>query len=262
MWVEWKVGVLKDVIEGINAIRKEVVTRVHLVVWVATTFIVSMAGPFGTYEALTLPVRASYWGGIIAASMVIALFLRVLWRIIIKGDPAWLEDLLVVSSLAIVFGPMVATINSAVWPTNTDLVGWSAISAVTFAIGVVTIGSRRLIQRDVAGMDKSRRDRLLDRVEAPSGARLTRVYSDNHHIRVITSDGSEHRLLMRLRDAVDEIDVEPGFCVHRSHWVAKALITGVKTAEGREVVELPCGNTIPVGPKYRANLIEAGMLTA
>ncbi|WP_245848125.1 LytTR family DNA-binding domain-containing protein [Octadecabacter ascidiaceicola] len=249
-------------IEGINAIRKEVVTRVHLVVWVATTFIVSIAGPFGTYEELTLPIRISYWGGVILLSMVLALFLRVLWRIVIKGDPAWLEDLMVISSLAIIFGPMVATLNSTFWPTETDLVGWAAISVVTFAIGVVTVGSRRLIQRDVANMDKSRRDRLLDRVEAPSGARLARVYSDNHHIRVITSDGSEHRLLMRLRDAVAEIDVEPGLCVHRSHWVATASIVGVKQAEGREVVELPCGTTVPIGPKYRPNLIKAGMLTA
>ena len=255
-------GVLKEMIEGIDAIRKEVVTRVHLVVWVATTFIVSLAGPFGTYDGLTLPVRASYWGVVISASMIIALILRVIWRVIIKGDPAWLEDLLVISSLAIVFGPLVAATNSVVWPTNTDLVSWMVISAVTFAIGVVTVGSRRLIQGDVAGRDTSRRDRLLDRVEAPAGARVTRIFSDNHHIRVITSDGSEHRLLMRLRDAVAEVDVEPGFCVHRSHWVAKATIVGVKQAAGREVVELSCGSAVPVGPKYRPNLIEAGMITA
>ena len=255
-------GVLKEVVDGINAIREEVLPWGHLVVWVAATFVVSMAGPFGTYEDLPLHVRFAYWGGLIAASIVIALFLRVLWRVIIKGDPAWLEDLFVISSLAIVFGPLVATLNSVLWPQDTDLSGWVVISAVTFAVGVVKVGFRRLVQRDVAGMGVSQRDRLLDRVEAPAGAKVKRVYSDNHHICVLTSDGSEHRLLMRLRDAVDEIDVEPGFWVHRSHWVATSSIVGVKQAEGREVVELPCGTTVPIGPKYRPNLVEAGMIAA
>jgi DNA-binding LytR/AlgR family response regulator len=49
---------------------------------------------------------------------------------------------------------------------------------------------------------------------------LSRISSDNHDIRVITNDGEEYRLLMWLRDAVAEIDLEPGLCVHRSHWVA------------------------------------------
>jgi DNA-binding LytR/AlgR family response regulator len=49
---------------------------------------------------------------------------------------------------------------------------------------------------------------------------LSRISSDDHDIRVITNDGEEYRLLMRLRDAVAEIDLEPGLCVHRSHWVA------------------------------------------
>jgi hypothetical protein len=65
-----------------------------------------------------------------------------------------------------------------------------------------------------------RKDQLFNRFPADNGARLSRISSDNHDIRVITNDGEEYRLLMWLRDAVAEIDLEPGLCVHRSHWVA------------------------------------------
>ena len=65
-----------------------------------------------------------------------------------------------------------------------------------------------------------RKDRIFNRFPANNGARLSRISSDDHDIRVITNDGEEYRLLMRLRDAVAGIDLEPGLCVHRSHWLA------------------------------------------
>nr|WP_237693339.1 LytTR family DNA-binding domain-containing protein [Octadecabacter algicola] len=106
------------------------------------------------------------------------------------------------------------------------------------------------------------RDRLLDRIGAPEGVRLKRVSSDNHHIVIKTTDNQVYRELMRLRDAVADIDVEPGICVHRSHWVALSQITAVETTDGREHVSMPCGCKLPVGPKYRSNLVEVGKLSA
>jgi hypothetical protein len=65
-----------------------------------------------------------------------------------------------------------------------------------------------------------RKDRLFNRFPANNGARFSRISSENHDIRVITNDDEEYRLLMRLRDAVAEIDLVLGLCVHRSHWLA------------------------------------------
>ena len=91
---------------------------------------------------------------------------------------------------------------------------------------------------------------------------MMRISSDNHHIRITTDDGVEHRILMRLRDAVNEITVEAGMCIHRSHWVALAHIDGVVSEGGKEIVQMSCGGTLPVGPKYRVNLVGAGVLAA
>jgi DNA-binding LytR/AlgR family response regulator len=91
---------------------------------------------------------------------------------------------------------------------------------------------------------------------------LLRISSDNHHIRVISNDGEEHRLLMRLRDAVAKIDLEPGLYVHFSNWVARSKIVRVVRQSGREVVELASGETVPIGLKYRPDLITAGVISA
>jgi DNA-binding LytR/AlgR family response regulator len=119
---------------------------------------------------------------------------------------------------------------------------------------------RRAIEQRATLEQRAGQDKLLSRVPVAEGARLPRISSDNHHIHIVTITGDEHRLLMRLRGAVEEIDVEAVFCVHRSHWVAKSALLGVAKEGKRELVELACGSKIPIGPKYRNNLIEAGVI--
>jgi hypothetical protein len=44
--------------------------------------------------------------------------------------------------------------------------------------------------------------------------------------------------------------------------VARSEIVRVVRESGREVVELTSGVTVPIGPKYRPNLITAGVISA
>ena len=81
-------------------------------------------------------------------------------------------------------------------------------------------------------------------------------------MRIATDDNAEHRVLMRLRDALSEIDVEQGMCVHRSHWVATNMIEKFDTVDGKEVVRLKCGREVPVGKKDRPELVKAGIIAA
>nr|WP_252734504.1 LytTR family DNA-binding domain-containing protein [Octadecabacter sp. B2R22] len=158
-------------------------------------------------------------------------------------------------------GPAVILTNRILWAGDAREISWVFISTVAFTIGVGAIGVRRLIQPKFK-RPTIERDRLLDRINAPQGVRIERVSSDNHHIVIKTTDHQEYRELMRFRDAIADINVEPGICVHRSHWVALAQIEGVVVDDGREHVNLPCGSKLPVGPKYRSNLVNAGKLSA
>ena len=252
--LDWKAE-LKDVLS-------EAVTPVLFYVWVITTLVVAISGPFGSFAALTFLERLAYWGGVIAASILLALGLRVFWRLALRNRRPLVEDAAVVTSLAVLFGPLLAALNRSVWPSSSQAVDWPLISGLTFLIGAGSLGWRRLNERAAARSGRGR-DRILDRIEsAAKGARPARLSSDNHHVLVGLNDGSEHRVLMRLRDAVAEVDREPGLYVHRSHWVALECIEAVITLKGREALRLSCGTVLPIGPKFRPDLVEAGILSA
>ncbi|MCF2869773.1 LytTR family transcriptional regulator [Octadecabacter sp. G9-8] len=182
------------------------------------------------------------------------------------GRSELLEDLAVALSLSVIFGPLVVLLNRIVGGAEAyQAMGMFAAMGCTFLIAIGTIALRRVLREPAKTIQEQaqvKRDRLLTRISAQPDARLARISSDNHHIRIVTDDGEEHRILMRLSDAVNETDVEPGVCVHRSHWVARAKVAGVKKVDGRDVVQLTCGGTLPVGPKYRDNLSFADDLSA
>lgn len=252
---------MQDFKTDIADVWNEVVTPTLLTAWSLTTVLASIAGPFGTYVSLSFIERAAYWGGLITMFIALGLMFRMFWRVVLKSASALVEDVLVLTGLAIVFGPIVANVNLFFWPLTDQLSSWPFASVLTFLIGCCAVSLRHLIQNSDDHAPQPR-DRLLVRIGAPADARLGWISSDNHHIKIMLSGGAEVRVLMRLRDAVADIDVEPGICVHRSHWVALSQIGTVEQSEGREIVRLVCGATLPVGPTYRANLVETGVLNA
>ncbi len=246
-----------------SAIAGEVATPVSYFGWASVSFVVALAGPFGTFENHSFLWRLAYWGGLIGVAYVLAVCIRILCRRYIPNEPAWLEDVTVAALLAAVFGPFVYGLN--LWLIGREdftSFGWFELSVLTFLIALATITLRQMIHEQNVQSSAPQRDRLLDRIEAPNGARIARISSDNHHVLLCMDDGSSHRILMRLRDAVAEVDVEQGFCVHRSHWVALAQIEGVTFVNNREMVQLIGLDPVPVGPKYRHNLVDAGFLSA
>lgn len=231
--------------------------------WALTSVVVALAGPFGTFSTQPFQWRLLYWGALIALSIIIAVTLRTIWRDTLKNYPYWVEDIAVVTSLALVFGPIVVTMNRYIGGESArEAMSLGVAMLIVFSIAACTISVRHALEKDpVASPAKAPKDRLLTRIPEVAEGRLARISSDNHHIRVMLQDGQEHRLLLRLRDAVQEVDQEQGMCVHRSHWVATAAIKTVNRDGPREFVELTCGGQVPVGPKYRSNLIEAGVIS-
>jgi len=245
-----------------QTVWSEVMRKTMWGAWLVTSCVVALAGPFGTFETQPFQWRFLYWGGVIAVAIFMGLTARTVLRHLLKDQPALVEDLSVAVLLALTFGPTVVWINQSIGgEAAREAMGLGLVMFSVFSIACCIIAVRRTIEQSASSPQVARQDRLLSRLPVPEGARLSRISSDNHHIRIVTITGDEHRLLMRLRDAVDEIDVEAGFCVHRSHWVAKSAIAGVAKEGKRELVELVCGSKIPIGPKYRNNLVEAGVIS-
>lgn len=89
-------------------------------------------------------------------------------------------------------------------------------------------------------------------------AELYAVSSEDHYLRVHTSVGEE-LILMRLADAIRELDGAGGLQVHRSWWVAKSGVKDVRREGGKLSLVLHFGKEAPVSRTYLAAVKEAGL---
>jgi hypothetical protein len=89
------------------------------------------------------------------------------------------------------------------------------------------------------------------------GGEIYAVEAEDHYLRIHTSVGSD-LILMRLSDAIAELEGIEGAQTHRSWWVAKSALADVKKGDGRAVLKLKDGAEAPVSRTYLRALREAG----
>ncbi len=90
-------------------------------------------------------------------------------------------------------------------------------------------------------------------------AELYAVEAEDHYLRVRTSQGSD-LILLRLSDALAELDGVEGAQTHRSWWVAKAGIADIRRSDGRATLVLKDGAEAPVSRTQAKILRELGWL--
>jgi hypothetical protein len=92
-----------------------------------------------------------------------------------------------------------------------------------------------------------------------AGAELYAVEAEDHYLRLHTSQGQD-LILMRLTDAIEELEGLEGAQTHRSWWVAKAAVAGAERLDGRAVLTLKDGAEVPVSRGFAKTLRSAGWL--
>lgn len=101
--------------------------------------------------------------------------------------------------------------------------------------------------------------RFLDRLPPELGTDLIALEMEDHYVRAHTALGSD-LVLMRLRDAMAELEGIEGLQVHRSWWVARGAVSDVKR-EGRNVrLVLDTGLEAPVSRANVQVLKDAGWI--
>jgi len=101
--------------------------------------------------------------------------------------------------------------------------------------------------------------RLVDRLPPELGSDIIALEMEDHYVRVHTALGSE-MVLLRLRDAIGELEGIEGLQVHRSWWVARGAVESV-IREGRNVrLQLARDIQAPVSRAQVAELKDAGWL--
>jgi hypothetical protein len=88
-------------------------------------------------------------------------------------------------------------------------------------------------------------------------AALRAVASEDHYLRVYT-DAGEALILMRLADALAELEGVAGAQTHRSWWVAQGAVTAVERGAGKATLTLAGGVTAPVSRSFLPVLIAQG----
>lgn len=131
-----------------------------------------------------------------------------------------------------------------------------SITGAMSAINVFVTRSRTVQTHEAAAGQAQAR--FLDRLPPKlRGARLIAVQSEDHYLRLHTDRGSD-LILMRLADALAELEGLEGAQTHRSWWVARDAVRDVARGDGRATLTLDGGLSVPVSRRHARALRAAG----
>ena len=223
----------------------------------------SFSGAFGT-EGAPFAQRLFYWAGLmIGGSAMGAVTISLIQRFEILETRPWLQGLLIV---AIITGPitlMVFFASTSLLPTPgettvTLLTYLPQVLIITIAMTALNYATEQRQQTTSSTEGQTETVRFLGRFPTRlKGATLLALEAEDHYLRLHTDKGSD-LILMRLADAIGELEGIEGARTHRSWWVAKAGIVEAARGDGRATLTLKGGTKVPVSRSYAAGLREAG----
>jgi hypothetical protein len=236
--------------------------RVFVIATVAGVFL-ALSGAFETGE-VSLILRLAYWivmlafGSVIGAA-VAEVFTSRGWL----ERNIWLQAAGMVVTMTVPLTLLVGLCNRLAFHQQTPLAAYPAhlfppvlmISAGLTAINLLASRTPRETHAAPAGAAPPR---FLERLPLKlRGAEIWAVEAQDHYLRLHTSKGQD-LILMRLSDAVAELEGLEGAQTHRSWWVAKDALTGARRGDGRATLTLKGGAQVPVSRAYAKALREAG----
>ena len=219
----------------------------------------AISGPFGTYERLHLIERLLFWAPlIIVAHFTVGLSHKV--AIEVLRDRSHLYAGAISAVLFSLFYAPFVYIYSRIGPfsnAHSDTT-FTYVAVIVLCFALILCVAVVIVQYNKA--DEVAMPRLYGRLPEGTTGRIMRLTVRDHYVIVCLDTGQEHRLLMRLADAVDEMEHVEGFLTHRSHWVAKESIHTAGKRDAREFLRMTCGAEVPVSKTYRSNVEQAGFL--
>lgn len=218
------------------------------------------SGGFGT-AAWPFGRRLAYWTiGFFGGTGVSILIARGVGRVGLLADRPWTQTVAIA-----VLNTLFFTI--VIWLISRPFYGGEGLSLVGLAPTVFLISlimtavhhlaARRPVETH-AGPAGAAPARFLERIPPKlRGGALQAVEAEDHYLRLHTDRGSD-LILMRLSDAIAELDGIEGAQTHRSWWVAKDAVAAHRRADGRAVLTLRCGVDAPVSRSYVRALRDEG----
>jgi hypothetical protein len=205
---------------------------------------------YGLFTVISLICAALVWGAVALTARMPALKGRPLarrWAIAAMLTPATALAVWGTVGVLLPGGPRLAAFPEYLATSFGMTVAMSALSWAVF---------RDRPSRPTAEAPAT--PRFLERLP-PSlkGASLWAVEAEDHYVRVHTDRGSP-LILLRLADAVAELEGIEGARVHRSWWVAKAAVEDATRRGAAVELKLKNGAVAPVSRSQVAGLRRAG----
>jgi DNA-binding LytR/AlgR family response regulator len=224
--------------------------------------ILAISGAFGT-GFLAIAPRALYWFGLCAAGVavgnLVARFVPHRWF----EDRPWAAWSLMTVAIAAPMTLIVTASTAALHhiPLSAGLLFDVLPSAAATTAGLTALAylvRRRDPIETHAAKAGAEPAKFLARLPAKlQGAEVWAVEAQDHYLRLHTSKGRD-LILMRLSDAITELEGLEGARTHRSWWVARGAVTGVERFDGRATLTLPDGTEAPVSRAFAKLLRESG----
>jgi hypothetical protein len=226
--------------------------------------LLAFTGAFGMTE-VPLVMRMAYWLPVMLVGAVWGhVCLRLIERYIDSDRRPWWT---VVALTLVISGPL----SAAVWAITglffnegrTLILAqlpdfFLPVTVVTGALSTLNVFLARTPVQTHAAAAGAKPARFIDRLPFRlKGAAIRAVQSEDHYLRIHTDRGSD-LILMRLSDALTELEGLEGAQTHRSWWVARDAVRDVSRGDGRATLTLEGGIEAPVSRRYAKALRDAG----
>lgn len=233
-----------------------------IAVSVAAGVFLALISALGT-GAVSLPVRLAYWVGLCLTGGVVGTGVnQVIGRDGRADARPWLYGSLLCIGITLPFTGVVWLVTELLFEGTPRLAALPHYLGPVFIITAGMTALNVLVQRKPpethAALAGAAAPRFLDRLPPRlRGADIHAVEAQDHYLRLHTSKGQD-LILMRLSDAVTELEGIEGAQTHRSWWVAKTAVQEARRTDGRAILTLPGGIEAPVSRAYARALREAG----
>ncbi|SDG57319.1 LytTr DNA-binding domain-containing protein [Pelagibacterium luteolum] len=245
---------------ALRELRAAYTDPIALAAMIGVGLIAGITGPFSTFEYLPLAPRLLYWmlivfgtysAGQIGASLTQKLVPQrcpLIVRIAALGLGASIPVTSCVVAISWLFVPDLRVTGLSLGELFLYCLLISlALIAVLEGVVVPQMARRQNQAAETPSAEKP--PALLDRLPHAVRGQLSHLSMADHYVEVFTDKGRA-LVLMRLADAIAETEPVAGLQIHRSHWVAIAAIARLTRADGRPVIELTSGETLPVSRSY------------
>lgn len=259
-----------------------------------TTLLLIWTGPFNTFDLFPTGTRIVYWGFINFLGWILTTGSAIGVDYLLTRHAAPLSKRLEIMGAclagclsALPLALVVSLTNQMIRPysNNPDLMDHfpsyltllSYIAPLTILISVLYAlwhhnqavnqasqeEAKQAIQENEQAFDipKQHVSAFFDRLPKHLGTELLWLSSQDHYLEVKTRLGKD-LILMRLGDAIKELDAYPGARIHRSHWVADKAVVNIENREGRLFVHLEDETSLPISRTYRKIPTDRGWPTS